>query len=134
MAKQSEANQVDGFYRNIFVAFFLWKNEKKANAACNIHSLFRTFQANENSKRKKKQQRKYAYLLRNDIAINIYSIFICSFLFEQNGFQRRNKFILFAMTREIGTNILKTMLIPSNDKQNKNEIRKIEASASQIAS
>lgn len=38
------------------------------------------------------------------------------------------------MTREIGTNILKTMLIPSNDKQNKNEILKIEASASQIAS
>lgn len=33
--------------------FLLWKNEKKANAACNIHSLFRTFQANENSKRKK---------------------------------------------------------------------------------
>lgn len=52
-SKVKPTKAVDGFYRNIFVAFFPWKNEKMANAACNIHSLFRTFQANENSKRKK---------------------------------------------------------------------------------
>lgn len=76
-----------------------------------------------------------AYLLLNDVAINIYSFFICSFLWLQNkmAFGKCHTVYHHRMT-EAGKRTRKTMLIRLNDKRNKNDTPRVNGMMKKIKS
>lgn len=83
---ETRPKPVDAFIKIFSLFGCFWEMEKRQ--CCNTHIQFiYLYISCQREREKEGKENLYAYLLCNDVAINIYSIFICSFLFEQNGFR-----------------------------------------------